>query len=255
VTDEQDPKVEEWLRERFPEGYIPMEIVDHKVIFRGYEQYLPTFNSIAIETMTWRIPGLSEHFIEFNDDLIPGAPVTPEDFFPTDDSLVCYGRKINSWWVGVSRLLKYRRDGSKKVTFKETMSNAASLLGPHRFFLKMEHTPKGLLRSRYEEFFSAHPEHMLRNISYRFRDAAQFNSQEIQYLGLLREGRCEVRSVKENLFYLKPKSDIAYVERKLQRFSAHPELKFGCFNSLDQASPEGLDMILRWIENRLSLHA
>jgi hypothetical protein len=81
VTDEQNPMIEELLTEQFPEGTIPMEIVDHKVIFRGYEEFLPTFNSISIESMTWRIPGLSEHYIEFNDDLILAAPTRPEDFF------------------------------------------------------------------------------------------------------------------------------------------------------------------------------
>ena len=63
VTDEQNPMLDEWLANHFPEGTIPMEIVDHKVIFRGYEEFLPTFNSISIESMTWRIPGLSEHYI------------------------------------------------------------------------------------------------------------------------------------------------------------------------------------------------
>ena len=75
VTDEQNPMVEEFLHRHFPEGAIPMEIVDHKVIFRGYEEYLPTFNSISIESMTWRIPGLAEHYIEFNDDLILAGAV------------------------------------------------------------------------------------------------------------------------------------------------------------------------------------
>ena len=28
-----------------------IRIVDHREIFRGYEQLLPTFNSLAIETM------------------------------------------------------------------------------------------------------------------------------------------------------------------------------------------------------------
>ena len=36
VTDEQNPNLEPFLEHHFPEGYIPMEIVDHKVIFRGY---------------------------------------------------------------------------------------------------------------------------------------------------------------------------------------------------------------------------
>ena len=79
VTDEQDPGLDDFLKMNFPQGHVPVEIVDHKVIFRGYEHVLPVFNSIAIETMTWRIPGLSDCFIEFNDDTILMKPVVPEE--------------------------------------------------------------------------------------------------------------------------------------------------------------------------------
>ena len=93
VTDEQNPNLEPFLEQHFPQGYIPIEIVDHKTIFRGYEHYLPTFNSISIESMTWRIPGLSDKFIEFNDDFVLCAPVTPADFFAGENKLVCYAQK------------------------------------------------------------------------------------------------------------------------------------------------------------------
>ncbi len=44
-------------------------------------EYLPTFNSSAIEVNIHRIPGLSEHFVNFNDDMFVIGPTTPEDFF------------------------------------------------------------------------------------------------------------------------------------------------------------------------------
>jgi len=47
-------------------------------------QYLPTFNSNTIELNLHRIPGLSEHFILFNDDMLLNSPVIPEDFFVGD---------------------------------------------------------------------------------------------------------------------------------------------------------------------------
>jgi len=46
----------------------------------GHEQ-LPTFNSLAIETMLWRIEGLADRFLYFNDDMMPVGPVKPADFF------------------------------------------------------------------------------------------------------------------------------------------------------------------------------
>ena len=65
----------EWLNLEHPklvhikhEDYIP-------------KQYLPTFNSSAIELFINRIPGLSEKFLFFNDDFYLTAPVMPERFF------------------------------------------------------------------------------------------------------------------------------------------------------------------------------
>jgi len=45
------------------------------------KEYLPTFNCNSIELNMWRIPGLSEHFVYFNDDMFLNRPVDPEDFF------------------------------------------------------------------------------------------------------------------------------------------------------------------------------
>ena len=253
VTDEQNPNVEPFLKQYFSEGYIPVEIVDHKIIFRGYEQYLPTFNSICIETMTWRIPGLSEHFIEFNDDLILTAPVVPEDFFTTDGKLVCYGRKYSSFVVKLHGLLKYRCDGSKRVTFKETMDNAAALLGRHLYMIKIYHTPKALLKSYYEQYFSEHPEYLMQNISHRFRNLKQFNAQELQYLDFYKQGKCELRRASSVLLYLKPKKSVEYIKDKLCLFSERNDYKFACFNSLDQVSEEGRSLVVDWIESRIGL--
>jgi hypothetical protein len=54
-----------------------IRIVDHREIFRGNEQLLPTFNSLAIETMLWLIDGLADCFLYFNDDMMFVGPVEP----------------------------------------------------------------------------------------------------------------------------------------------------------------------------------
>jgi hypothetical protein len=41
----------------------------HRGLFEGFEDALPTFNSRAIESTIWRIPGLTDRFIYFNDDV------------------------------------------------------------------------------------------------------------------------------------------------------------------------------------------
>ena len=64
-----------WLNDKHPklciirhEDYIPQE-------------WLPTFNSHCIELNFFRIPGLSEQFVYFNDDTFITKNVQPKDFF------------------------------------------------------------------------------------------------------------------------------------------------------------------------------
>lgn len=55
-------------------------IIFHRDIYEYPAQDLPTFNSTSIEANLHRIPGLSEHFLYFNDDCFLGASVTPAHF-------------------------------------------------------------------------------------------------------------------------------------------------------------------------------
>ena len=73
VTDRQTPA---WLRQD-PRRLV---VVDHQEIFEDPEA-LPTFNSHAIESQLHRIPGLSERYIYFNDDVFLGRYSPPSLFF------------------------------------------------------------------------------------------------------------------------------------------------------------------------------
>jgi hypothetical protein len=46
-----------------------VRVVLHDDIFNDPDKQLPTFNSLAIELMLHRIPGLSHHFLYFNNDV------------------------------------------------------------------------------------------------------------------------------------------------------------------------------------------
>lgn len=56
-----------------------VEVVLHKDIIP--DKYLPTFNSCTIEMFLWKIAGLSEQFIYFNDDTFPVKPFREDEFF------------------------------------------------------------------------------------------------------------------------------------------------------------------------------
>jgi hypothetical protein len=133
------------------------------------------------------------------------------------------------------------------------MYNAAVIAGRRFSYLKLAHTPKALRKSSYENYFSVHLDHMLKNIGHRFRHAEQFTSQELQYLLLESEGRVQIRPVDGHLFFLQPKGRKGYVAQKMDRLLQMKNCKFCCFNSLDKATAEEREQITAWINERLGL--
>ena len=78
----------EWLNTEHPK----LHIVNHKDYIPA--EYLPTFSSHPIELDIHRIPGLSEYFVYFNDDMLLNAPVEPDFFFK--NGLPCDFAHINN---------------------------------------------------------------------------------------------------------------------------------------------------------------
>ncbi len=74
VTDGQVPA---WLQ-----AHPQLSIVDHRDLIPA--NALPTFDSAHIESYIHRIPGLSERYFYFNDDVFFGAPVDLADWFLDD---------------------------------------------------------------------------------------------------------------------------------------------------------------------------
>ena len=80
VTDAQAP---DWLR---PSSRLTL--VDHRELIP--EDALPTFDSGHIESWIHHIPGLSERYFYFNDDVFLGAPLNPADWFTPDGFYVTW---------------------------------------------------------------------------------------------------------------------------------------------------------------------
>lgn len=79
-----------WVRKVFfvTYGHVPnflnidspkVQVIRHEEIID--KQYLPTFNSCAIEVNLNKIPGLAEHFVYFNDDMFITRPISKSTFF------------------------------------------------------------------------------------------------------------------------------------------------------------------------------
>jgi len=161
VTDNQVPAAID--RQRAEEYNI--RIVDHREIFRSFEQLLPTFNSLAIETMLWRIEGLADRFLYLNDDMMLVGPVEPTDFFSNERAVKLRGR-----W---SNLKEQLERGSSFHASNKLLG--AELLGyTPEHFLSSAHAIYPLLRPAMEELFHRFKPAFLANAEYRFRSRKQF---------------------------------------------------------------------------------
>ena len=257
VTDNQDPHVEDYIKIHFPDNKIPVEVVDHKVVFEGYEKYLPTFNSLAITSVLWRIPGISEKFILFNDDVMLQRPVSPEDFY-IDNKIVLYGRR----WISVHetritlvlQTLMRRLVGKKALlSFKKFMYNAARVTHSSRF-VRLDHTPHAFFKSVFSEFFAANPQHLESNVSHRFRNKEQYSAAELHHLLAVKQGRADVALRKKCGVTLSPYMyDLDSLKKELQKIADDAQCLYFCVNSLDQSSPEHIDVVNAWMHDVLSL--
>lgn len=121
ITDNQCP---DWLDTTNPK----VRIIDHSQIFPA--DALPVFNSQAIESVIYKIPGLSEHFIQGNDDTLFSAPVYPSDFFNPDGTTIVR-------FSGVRMRDSKLRGGSMYVKVVYAMRNMIH----NRFGVKINHMP------------------------------------------------------------------------------------------------------------------
>ncbi len=253
VTDNQNPNIDEFVERNFPNRTTNIEIVDHRVLFRDYEEVLPTFNSRSIETVLWRIPNLSEYYVYFNDDVMLARPLSPSDFFDADGRIMCYASHFSVPFAALLRKIKPKKKGFKVSGFKDAMLNAARVIGEKYFFPYPPHIPHAQRKSILQTFFTEHPDLFVQNLTPRFRASFQFNPQVLCYMLGKRQGKAIQHSKTGVYLYLKPKKDNDYMRKKLAQFTKDKGAKFVCFNSLDYASKEDQQLAIQWLENRLSL--
>lgn len=153
-----------------------IEIVDHTTIFRGYEEYLPTFNSLSIEGMIWRIPDLSEQFVYMNDDFFLCREILPTDWFHKGLPRI-YASRHQRIGHTKPQSLKHRifpalmrRDQPPYYRMQE---NAAALLSKAKTFWRCPHQPHALRRSTFEQYFLNHDGVLRGIIGHRFRGRDQ----------------------------------------------------------------------------------
>lgn len=231
VTDNQQP---EFLNEFVAQGLCDankIRVVDHREIFAGYTQFLPTFNTRSIESMLWNINGLSDYFIYLNDDFFFNSPAQIEDFLESD-KIVTYGHWKSCF--SYKTKLKYRqflnRNFNKPIQPGHVIAQmlGADILGFKEFF-EIHHYPHCVDRKILSEYLLHHPDLLETQIKYKFRSVEQLNP--ISLMNHLK--------IQKNEAVLKPDLALAYLKNaeSLPEFVEalnQGNIKYGCIQSLDQ---------------------
>lgn len=223
----------EWLNTEHPK----LHIVNHKDYIP--EEYLPTFSSRPIEMNIHRIPGLSEHFVYFNDDMLLNAPVSPDFFFRkglpcdfahinniyhTDPTDICEHVRVNSIWIVNNRcsyIKEFLRHPFKYVTPKYPLKNLA----------------KNILKLENANFFQGFEDHHLANAYLKTTLADTWeNSRDILHYTCKNKFRTPL-DVNQSLF--------RYTQLALGKFHPVSKKSRGKFVSMRNEIPAILDDILR----------
>ena len=238
VTDNQTPLIFEDVSKFYPHRVKDIIMIDHIQIFPKEIDALPNFNSTSIESCLWRIPGLSDRFIYFNDDFFLLQPMTVEDFF-IDQRPVLRGEKSLAPFLKIAFLkLKKRYWSTLRINKKNRYSfqvgqyRGAKLVQNGLSFWMHHHTPYPLNKNVLKKFYSEHKQVFLQNISFRFRDNSQFiinalvNNIEITQYN-------NSNFSQKKLVYIKNISNQNKLNHKIALLQ-NPKYLFACIQSIDQ---------------------
>ena len=167
-----------------------INLVSHKDYIP--EQFLPTFNSVVIEYYLHKIPGLSEHFVYFNDDFYIIDKIGVERFFknglPCDIAAFKYNPSWSQWYRtlqnSISIINRYfdkkeimARDHDK--WFDKSYGSKARwnyILKPCNKFipLRTPHNAQPYLKSTFEEVWSVVEKELTEASKNKFRSFSDY---------------------------------------------------------------------------------
>lgn len=224
-----------------------IQVVDHSTVFRGFEDFLPTFSAKSIETVMWRIPGLSEHFVYLNDDFFFNSRLSPEFLF-REGKPVLRGRRTRPRTARLGN--KFRRffgaadpqKSSDPPSFRVGQELAWNPAGPRAKYLRIGHHPHPLRRSTFEQFYSGHPDILTQQFKNRFRSSVHYapvtlaNNLEMAMHGVKAGPAVKVA-------YANTKSDLP--KKEIIDQIRGDLVPYGCIQSMDQRGPEAAGLLHR----------
>lgn len=209
ITDHQRPA---WLADSSK-----ISVVDHQSFIPA--EYLPTFNSNVIELNAWKIKGLSEHFILFNDDTLLIKPTRPTDFFtaegqPMDNAAQFVLSPADSFaHIAVNNIVLINNKFSKRNWLKNNFLKAFSLkngfvLNVYSVLLSVlprltrfydPHIPLSYTRANFANAEATFSEEFVRTFMTKTRDLNNISHWVVRYSQLM-SGDFSVRSSKFGLY-------------------------------------------------------
>ena len=247
VTDNQIPK---FLIDKKSDRYKKVKVVDHTEIYRDNKSSLPVFNSRSIETKIHHIPGLAEHFIYFNDDMILLRKASKSDFF-IDDLPVIRGK-----WRPFKENIFYKRFRfTKKANLAGhvyAQEKSAKILGFHKLF-KFHHTPQPMRISTIQLFFSEHHELEELNSSFKFRSPEQFLMQGIANHLEIKNGSCVVINDYQMVHFRSYNKPNFWLKFKLNYFCNKKYKLFLNLQDLNLCPTSKQTYFIAWLDKRYQL--
>ena len=231
-------------------------IVDHKEIFKGMEEYLPTFNPRCIDALLHRVPGLSERFIYFNDDMFLIKKTKVKDWFTVAGDPVLRGKWSKSyntmWHKKVAALFSPLIN--KRPSYNLAQSVSANMAGFNNKYYRSFHSGRPLLKSVFEEYFKKNPQILRNQLKYKFRNRNQFMPYSLGWHLMIKNRGTDLKSeigLKE-ITNIK-RSSAPYFEQLLN--SAHKDPKVFSVNiqDLHLGSKKMQDYFKRWMNNLLGI--
>ena len=234
------------------------------------EKYLPTFNNCAVELLMHKIPGLSEHFVYFNDDMFIVSPTTPDDYFknglPRDKvGFAANPIKVDGEGKGICNIVHtntvliakyFNKDEVFKANKKKFLSlkNGRDLIKtitaiPYVSFVGFNepHTANSYLRSTFENMWERAPEELEKGISARFREEYTLSQWGIRYWQICL-GQFEVRKTDfSHMFDVVTKEDA----KRAACYIKSPRKKVICIN--DDADDGAFEEIAKIVRDAFSL--
>ena len=255
VTDNQKPQSFQELQLKAKKLNRELILVDHKIIFKNYEEFLPCFNSCSIGNMLYKIPDLSEKFIIFNDDTFLMRLTKPSDFFYNDFPVLrgkwekyYENQKLRLFYHKILKKIN-KKFKVKSGGFKTFQQTSAKLAGTKNY-LRRFHTPVSVRKSTLNNFFKNN-NILSDNIKFRFRDKKQFIISSLSEHLEIKNSTFKYRKNRQ-LTYFRSYKNKYFTIIKLWLFSVNKKKLFMTFQSLEMADKKSFNYITNWIDNRIS---